>query len=102
YTAGLVAFAGHAALLAVYVLWGKKEWLQRAAHFGIYLGGVLVISLPWWLYLAMSGSLGAYFQNFAWVLNIYGAIFGLPLPGWGEAPGLAAQLLFLMPPLVLA
>lgn len=102
YTAGLVAFAGHAALLAVYVLWGKKEWLQRAAHFGIYLGGVLVISLPWWLYLAMSGSLGAYFQNFAWVLNTYGAIFGLPLPGWGEAPGLAAQLLFLMPPLVLA
>lgn len=102
YTAGLTALAGHVALLAVYTLWGKKEWLQRAAHLGIYLGGVAIISLPWWLYLAMSGSLGAYFENFAWVLKAYGPVFGLPLPGWGDAPGLAAQITFLLPPVALA
>jgi hypothetical protein len=99
--AGLMAFAGHTVLLAVYVLWGKKEWLQRAAHLGLYLAGVAVISLPWWLYLAMSGSLGAYFQNFAWVLKVYGPVFSLPLPGWGAAPGLGAQLMFLLPPVAL-
>ncbi|MEW6516465.1 MAG: hypothetical protein AB1439_06135 [candidate division FCPU426 bacterium] len=102
YTAGLLAFGGQVVLLAVYVLTGLKEWRERTLHFGLYLAGVAVISLPWWLYLAMSGSLGAYFQNFAWVLQAYGPVFGLPLPAWGAAPGLGAQLAFLLPPLLLA
>jgi len=61
----------------------------------------LVGLIPWWLYLALSGSLSDYFANFAWVITQYHTLFGLPLPGWGPQAGLGAVVVFLVPPAAL-
>ncbi len=102
YTAGLTALAGHLVLLTGFAFFVPGSVRERLAGPGIYLGVLLAVLLPWWLYLAMSGILGAYFQNFIWVLSTYEAIFGLPLPGIGADPGLGKILTFLAPPLIIA
>lgn len=79
YTAGAMALAGHLTLLLGWVFFGPKENKNRLLGPGVYLGAVLLALFPWWLYLGMSNSLGAYFQNWGWALTHYEAIFGLPL-----------------------
>ncbi len=102
FTAGLTALAGHLVLLTGFAFFIPGSLLkERLAGPGIYLGALLAGLLPWWLYLAMSGTLGAYFHNFIWVLTTYETIFGLPLPGIGPNPGLGKILYFLTPPLII-
>jgi hypothetical protein len=100
FSAGLLALAGHGVLLAAYALFGpavnKRRWLGIV----LYAGAVLLGMLPWWLYLGMSGSLGDYFRNFAWVLTQASQIFCLPLPAWGAQPSLATIFIFLLPPVL--
>ncbi|MCK5218315.1 hypothetical protein KAR10_02260, partial [bacterium] len=102
YTAGLTALAGHLILLAGFAFFIPGSAKERLAGLVIYLGALLAGLLPWWFYLAMSGTLDAYFGNFIWVLTTFEAIFGLPLPGIGQDPGLGKILIFLTPPLIIA
>ncbi len=101
FTAGIIALAGQFILLGAFGLFGSGALKNRLLHLAIYLGATLVALTPWWLYLAMSGSLGAYFNNFSWVLGNYHLVFSLPLPGWGNDPSLATILSFGLPPLVI-
>ncbi len=102
YTAGIMAFAGQLTLILVYVLVEQEPLKKRLTGLGVYMGATLIGLLPWFLYLAMSGSLGAYFNNFGWVMNHYGAVFGLPMPGLGDHPGLMQWLIFALPPAMIA
>ncbi|NTV52467.1 MAG: hypothetical protein HGA76_05590, partial [Candidatus Firestonebacteria bacterium] len=100
FSAGLLALAGHAVLLGAYAFFGpavnKRRWLGIV----LYTAGVLLGLLPWWLYLGMSGSLGDYFANFAWVLTQAGQVFCAALPAWGANPSAGAVVMFVLPPLL--
>jgi len=101
FTAGIMALSGHIVLLAGYMLFGPNKWKIRLAQFSIYLGATFLALLPWWFYLAMSGSLAAYFENFSWILSYYTSVFGLPLPGLGDHPTITQILLFALPPVAI-
>lgn len=98
FSAGLLALSGHLALLLAFLAVGPAESGKRLQGLAVYLGAVLAGMVPWWIYLALSGSLGAYFANFGWVLANNQAIFGLALPGWGAEPSIWSILLFALPP----
>ncbi len=102
YTAGIMALAGQLTLVVVFVVVDREPLKKRLTGLAVYLGATLAGLLPWFLYLAMSGSLGAYFDNFAWVMNNYGAVFGLPMPGLGDHPSLMQWLIFALPPAMIA
>ena len=101
YSAGIVATAGHGVLLMVYGFWGSAENPRRWAGLPLYLAAAVVGLVPWWLYLAMSGSLSAFFTNFAWVISNYAAVFARPVPGWSLPLSWTEVVAFAMPPLAL-
>jgi hypothetical protein len=101
YTAGAIAVAGHLVLLATYFFLGGEDTKNRLLGLGVYLGASLAGIVPWFIYLGLSGSLGAYFQNFGWVLGQVQPVFSAALPGWGQQPDLIRILLFALPPLAI-
>jgi len=98
HTAGIIALVGNLFLMTAYTLFGQSSLKNRVIQFGIYLGATVLCLLPWWLYLGMSGSLGAYFSNFSWVITQYTAVYGLPISSWMENPPIMQMLLFALPP----
>ncbi|MBN1594688.1 hypothetical protein JW933_02065 [candidate division FCPU426 bacterium] len=98
FAAGMLALSGQSVLLLGFLFFGQENWRNRIVQVVIFFGVVLLGLAPWWLYLGMSGSLGAYFSNFTWVLSNYTPIFGLPLPSLGEQSGIIRILQFALPP----
>jgi|GEM_PF-6238277 len=100
FSAGLMAVAGHGMLLLANLLLGQESMKQRLISLGVYAGTTIGCLLPWFLYLGLSGSVAAYFSNFAWVMGKYTAIFGLaPVPA--SQLGLGNILLVILPPLAI-
>lgn len=98
YTAGLMALTSQLALMLGFLAFGQEPLPKRLLGLGAYLGGLLVLFLPWGLYLAFSGSLADYWENGWWTLTQYEKLFS---PGhlgtnWME------NLVLAVPPLLVS